>query len=123
MSESSFGFLGLFQLLGEVPLLDSIFGIIIGGGILLVIAYTYEVIKKRQGMGIGDVKLLAMIGAFFGWEGVLFVLFLGAILGSVIGIIIIISQKGSMQKAIPFGPFLSIATVIYAFTGGFEMFV
>ncbi|NIU87908.1 MAG: hypothetical protein GWN56_11695, partial [Nitrosopumilaceae archaeon] len=45
MSESSFGFLGLFQLLGEVPLLDSIFGIIIGGGILLVIAYTYEVIK------------------------------------------------------------------------------
>ena len=119
----SFGFLSFFQLLREIPLLDSIFGILIGGGILLLIAYTYEIIKKRQGMGIGDVKLLAMIGAFFGWEGVLFVLFLGAILGSVVGITIIISQKGDMQKAIPFGPFLSIATVVYAFTGGFEMFV
>ncbi len=74
-------------------------------------------------MGIGDVKLLAMIGAFFGWEGVLFVLFLGAILGSVVGITIIVSQKGGMQKAIPFGPFLSIATVVYAFTGGLALFI
>ncbi len=119
----SFGFRNFFELLRVVPFLDSIFGIIIGGGILLLIAYTYEIIKKRQGMGIGDVKLLAMIGAFFGWEGVLFVLFLGAILGSVVGITIIVSQKGGMQKAIPFGPFLSIATVVYAFTGGLALFI
>ena len=119
----SFGIQSFLELLREVPFLDSIFGIVIGGGVLLLIAYTYEIIKKRQGMGIGDVKLLAMIGAFFGWEGVLFVLFLGAILGSVIGIAIIISQKGDMQKAIPFGPFLSIAAVVYAFTGGFKIFI
>ena len=123
ISDSSFGFLSFFELLREVPILDSIFGIIVGGGILLLIAYTYEVIKKRQGMGIGDVKLLAMIGAFFGWEGVLFTLFLGAILGSAIGIAIIISQRGDLKYAMPFGPFLSIAAVIYAFTGGFKLFI
>lgn len=123
MGNFSFGAQRFFELLREVPVMDSIFGILIGGGILLLIAYGYEAIKKRQGMGIGDVKLLAMIGAFFGWEGVLFTLFLGAILGSVIGIAIIISQKGDLKYAIPFGPFLSIAAVAYAFTGGFKNFI
>ncbi|MGB3365822.1 MAG: prepilin peptidase, partial [Thermodesulfobacteriota bacterium] len=88
------GMQNFFSLLSEVPLLDSIFGVVLGGGLLLLVAYSYEVIKKRQGMGMGDVKLLAMIGAFFGWEGVLFVIFLASILGSVIGISIIIAKKG-----------------------------
>ncbi len=112
-----------FSLLSEVPILDSIFGVILGGGILLLIAYVYEAVKKRQGMGMGDVKLLAMIGAFFGWEGVLFVIFLGSILGSVIGISIIIAKRGDLKYALPFGPFLSIAAVIYIFTGGFKLFL
>ena len=72
---------------------------------------------------MGDVKLLAMIGAFFGWEGVLFVIFLGSILGSVIGISIIIAKRGDLKYALPFGPFLSIAAVIYIFTGGFKLFL
>lgn len=112
-----------FSLLSEVPLLDSIFGVVLGGGLLLLVAYSYEVIKKRQGMGMGDVKLLAMIGAFFGWEGVLFVIFLASILGSVIGISIIIAKKGDLKYALPFGPFLSMAAVIYIFTGGFKLFL
>lgn len=112
-----------FSLLSEVPILDSIFGVVLGGGLLLLVAYSYEVIKKRQGMGMGDVKLLAMIGAFFGWEGVLFVIFLASILGSVIGISIIIVKRGDLKYALPFGPFLSIAAVIYIFTGGFKLFL
>lgn len=119
----SLGMQNFFSLLSEVPILDSIFGVILGGGILLLIAYVYKVVKKRQGMGMGDVKLLAMIGAFFGWEGVLFVIFLGSILGSVIGISIIIAKRGDLKYALPFGPFLSIAAVIYIFTGGFKLFL
>jgi len=113
----------LFSMLRELPILDSIFGIILGGGILLLIAYFYKALKKRDGMGMGDVKLLAMIGAFFGWEGVLFVIFLSSILGSVIGISIIIAKKGDLKYALPFGPFLSIAAVVYIFTGGFKVFL
>ena len=123
ISKFSFGIQDFFSLLNELPILNSLFGVILGGGILLVIAYSYEIIKKRQGMGMGDVKLLAMIGAFFGWEGVLFVIFLGSILGSVIGISIIIAKKGDLKYALPFGPFLSIAAVIYIFTGGFKLFL
>lgn len=123
ISNFSFGFQNFFKLIGEVPILDSIFAILLGGGIFLLIAYVYEIVKKRQGMGIGDVKLLAMIGAFYGWEGVLFVIFLGSILGSVVGISIIISQKGDLKYAMPFGPFLSIAAVIYPFIGGFNIFL
>lgn len=123
ISKFSFGIQDFFSLLNELPILDSLFGVILGGGILLVIAYSYEIIKKRQGMGMGDVKLLAMIGAFFGWEGVLFVIFLGSILGSVIGISIIIAKRGDLKYALPFGPFLSIAAVIYIFTGGFKLFL
>jgi leader peptidase (prepilin peptidase)/N-methyltransferase len=110
-------------MLRELPILDSIFGIILGGGILLLIAYIYKALKKRDGMGMGDVKLLAMIGAFFGWEGVLFVIFLGSILGSVIGISIIVARRGDLKYALPFGPFLSIAAVVYIFTGGFKIFL
>jgi len=123
ISKFSFGIQDFFSLLNELPILNSLFGVILGAGILLVIAYSYEIIKKRQGMGMGDVKLLAMIGAFFGWEGVLFVIFLGSILGSVIGISIIIAKRGDLKYALPFGPFLSIAAVIYIFTGGFKLFL
>lgn len=123
ISSFSFDMGNFFSLLKEVPILDSIFGIILGGGILLLVAYAYKAVKKRDGMGMGDVKLLAMIGAFFGWEGVLFVIFLGSILGSIIGISIIIAKKGDMKYALPFGPFLSIAAVIYIFTAGFKLFL
>jgi len=121
VSNFSFGILNSFELLNEIPILDSLFGVILGGGILLLIAYSYETIKKRQGMGMGDVKLLALIGAFLGWQGVFFVIFLSSILGSVVGLSIIIARRGDLKYALPFGPFLSIAAIIYIFTGGFKI--
>ena len=123
VSNFSFGFQNFFELLNEVPILDSLFGVILGGGILLLIAYTYEIIRKRQGMGMGDVKLLALIGAFLGWQGVFFVIFLSSILGSIVGLSIIITRKGDLKYSLSFGPFLSIAAIIYIFTGGFKIFL
>jgi len=123
VSNFSFGFQNFFELLNEVPILDSLFGVILGGGILLLIAYTYEIIRKRQGMGMGDVKLLALIGAFLGWQGVFFVIFLSSILGSIVGLSIIITRKGDLKYALSFGPFLSIAAIIYIFTCGFKIFL
>ena len=69
---------------------------------------------------MGDVKLLAMIGAFLGVEGVIFVMLLSSIIGTVSGLIVISYKKGDLRYALPFGPFLSLAAVIYVFTGGFS---
>jgi len=110
-----------FGLLSEVPLFDSVFGAVLGGGVLLTIAFLYEVIRKREGMGMGDVKLLAMIGAFVGVQGVVFVIFLSSILGTAVGISVILYKRGDLKYALPFGPFLSVASVIYIFTGGFSL--
>lgn len=105
----------------QVPILDSLFGVILGGGILLLIAYSYEKLRGREGMGMGDVKLLAMIGAFLGIQGVVFVILVSSILGTVVGLSMILLQKGDFKYALPFGPFLSIAAVVYIFTGGFRV--
>ncbi len=116
----SFNLENFFGVLNEVPFLDSVFGIIIGGGLLFLVAFLYVLIRKREGMGMGDVKLLAMIGAFLGWKGVIFVMLVSSILGTFAGLSVIIYKKGDLKYAIPFGPFLSLAAVIYIFSGGFS---
>ncbi len=110
-----------FGVLNEVPFLDSVFGLITGGGILFLIAFLYIAVRKQEGMGMGDVKLLAMIGAFLGWKGVVFVMLVSSLLGTIIGLSIILYKKGDLKYALPFGPFLSLAAVIYVFTGGFSL--
>ncbi len=106
-----------FFIVPRIPALNSIFGIIIGGGTLLLIAYLYKLIRKREGMGMGDVKLLAMLGAFLGINGVFFIILVSSLVGSIIGITIILIQKGNMKLALPYGPFISLAAVIFLFTG------
>lgn len=117
----SFDFPGALQILAGVPIVDSLLGVIIGGGVLFLTAFLYEVIRKREGMGMGDVKLLAMIGAFLGWKSVIFVIFLSSIIGTVVGITIILYKRGDLKYAVPYGPFLSFAAAIYCFTGGFDL--
>ena len=87
--------------------LESAIGILAGGGILYIFAEGYHFLTKKEGMGGGDIKLLAMIGAFLGWKGALTTLMLGAFIGSFIGIILIIFKGKNTKYAIPFGPFLS----------------
>lgn len=101
----------------NLPFLDSIFGILIGGGCLYLIAFIYQLIRKKEGMGGGDVKLLAMIGAFLGWKSLLFILLVSSLLGAIVGGSVMIFKGKDMGYAVPFGPFLSIAAVAYIFVG------
>ena len=109
----------LTYLIPSIPLLNSIFGIIVGGGSLLLIAYLYKWIRKTEGMGMGDVKLLAMLGAFLGVNGVFFIIFVSSLVGSVVGIAIILLNKGNLKFALPFGPFISLGAILFILTGGF----
>ncbi|MHB8110175.1 MAG: prepilin peptidase [Syntrophorhabdaceae bacterium] len=99
--------------------MESVYGVLIGGGVLFAIAYGYQLITKREGMGGGDIKLLAMIGSFTGLKGVLFSLIGGSVIGTIVGIpLMFIKGKGEGTRyAIPFGPFLSLCAVLYLFTG------
>jgi leader peptidase (prepilin peptidase) / N-methyltransferase len=97
--------------------LNSLIGIIAGGGSLLLVASLYELLTKKEGMGGGDVKLLAMMGAFFGWKAILFIVFASSLFGSVIGVALMVAQKKDSKLAIPFGPFLAGAAVLYLFYG------
>ena len=101
----------------KVPWLEALLGILIGGGILFAIAFGYELISKREGMGGGDIKLLAMIGGFLGWKSLLFVLLVSSFLGAIVGVSIMIIKKQDMKYQVPFGPFLSAGAVAYFFWG------
>ena len=105
----------------------SIMGALVGGGILYSVAWSYKRIAGIEGMGGGDIKLLAMIGSFTGWKGALFTVFTASIIGTLAGFLIMGAEimkkrtlKGDenrMKLAIPFGPFLSIAAILYIFFG------
>ena len=99
--------------------MDALYGVLAGGGVLFVIAYGYQLVTKREGMGGGDIKLLAMIGSFSGLKGVLFSLIGGSVVGTLVGIpLMLIKGKGEGTRyAIPFGPFLSLCAVLYLFLG------
>jgi len=100
-----------------VSLLEAVLGVLIGGGILYAIAFGYELITKREGMGGGDIKLLAMLGAFFGWKSLFFILLVSSFLGAIVGISVILIKGKDMKYAVPFGPFLSLAALAYIFWG------
>ncbi|GAB4295828.1 MAG: A24 family peptidase [Desulfuromonadia bacterium] len=110
------GFLSSF-LLPWLSWKSSLLGILLGGGVLLAIANAYELVTKKEGMGGGDVKLLAMMGAFLGWKSIPFILFASSLVGSLIGLILMRMTKSDGKLAIPFGPFLSLGALIYLFCG------
>ncbi|KAF0157560.1 MAG: leader peptidase (prepilin peptidase) / N-methyltransferase [Syntrophaceae bacterium] len=101
----------------RLPWQEALIGLLIGGGMLFLIAFVYEFITKREGMGGGDIKLLAMIGGFLGWKSLIFVLLFSSLAGAVVGITVMIIKKQDMKYAVPFGPFLSLAAVAYIFWG------
>ena len=88
-------------------------GLLIGGGVLYALAAGYFLFTKREGMGGGDIKLLAMIGAFLGWQSLPFVVFGSSILGAAAGIGAMVKQKKGGKTMIPYGPFLSTAALLY----------
>ncbi|MCK4727352.1 MAG: prepilin peptidase [Desulfobacterales bacterium] len=110
------GFLTSF-VLGHITYKESLFGIILGGGILLLIAWGYYLLTKREGMGGGDIKLLAMIGAFLGWKGVIFTVFVGSVIGTAVGTALALRTQRGRRLPIPFGPFLSLGALLFLFFG------
>jgi len=103
---------------GSLPaILQSLLGVILGGGILYAIAKIYELVRKAEGMGGGDIKLLAMIGAFCGITGVIFSLVAGSIIGALVGLPLMLVKGKDTKYAVPFGPFLSLGALLYVFAG------
>ncbi len=104
------GFMGSF-FINSISWQQSAIGILVGGGTLYAVSLGYYLFTKREGMGGGDIKLLAMIGAFLGWQSLLYVVFASSLLGTIIGLGAMLKQKKGGQTRIPFGPFLSTAAL------------
>lgn len=94
--------------------LNSLIGLFLGGGLFYLVA-----VLSRGGMGGGDIKLIAMIGAFLGWQSVLLTIFLGALAGSVVGISLMIFKGKGRKYPVPFGPFLALGAVAALFWGNY----
>ena len=104
--------LGLLAGSYSIGYIDSILGFFLGGALFYLVA-----VLSNGGMGGGDIKYIAAAGALVGWEKVLLIIFMGAFLGSIVSIFQIVVQKKSKKSLIPFGPFLSVATLITLFYG------
>ncbi len=96
---------------------DSLIGILAGGGSLMLVAYGYQCLTGKEGMGGGDIKLLAMMGAFLGWRSIPFIIFVSSLVGSVIGVSLMLARGRDSKLAIPFGPFLAFSAILYVFYG------
>jgi leader peptidase (prepilin peptidase)/N-methyltransferase len=96
---------------------DAAIGALVGGGILYAIAWGYYLWRREEGMGMGDVKMLAMLGAFLGWKAVLVTVILASFAGAFIGLAMMAFQRGDMKYALPFGTFLAIGAVVAMFVG------
>lgn len=110
----------LFSLISShVTFRESLIGAGLGAGVLLIVAFGYWAVTRREGMGGGDIKLLAMIGAFLGWRAIPFTLLIASCTGSVIGIATMIRRRADSKLALPFGPFLAFGAGCYLFIGEF----
>jgi leader peptidase (prepilin peptidase)/N-methyltransferase len=98
--------------------LDSVLGVAFGAGVLFLVLYAYEKIMGEEGMGLGDVKLLAMIGAFLGWQSLPITIMVSSLTGSVVGVGYALIKGESVRKfPVPFGPFLALGAMVHLFFG------
>jgi leader peptidase (prepilin peptidase) / N-methyltransferase len=112
---------GYFLISGESTVVpspvSSLLGILVGGGFLLATAWIYEKITGVEGMGGGDIKLLAMIGAFLGWQSIPLTLFFASLVGSIVGIGCMLATGAGRRLALPFAPFLCSGALLFIFFG------
>ena len=107
----------LFSLITPPGWQDALIGAALGAGILYGIAAAYYAVRREEGLGMGDVKMLAMVGAFLGWKAVLVTLVLSSLSGAAIGLALIATQRGGMTLALPFGTFLALGTLAAMLAG------
>jgi leader peptidase (prepilin peptidase) / N-methyltransferase len=98
-------------------LLESVAGAALGAGVLLAIGMTYKLLRKVEGMGLGDVKMMAMLGAVLGWEPLFPLLLIASIAGSIVGVIVAAKSPEGLKVAVPFGVFLGLAFLVVMFFG------
>ncbi len=103
--------------LPDITYQDSLIGILAGGGSLYLVAWVYSLLTKKEGMGGGDIKLLAMMGALLGLKGVIFTIFVASLVGTLSGLAVMLQSRQGMKLAVPFGPFLSLGGIVYIFFG------
>ncbi len=111
----------MFHLIGwsdhAVAILGAVLGAAVGAGSLWLVRWLYFRVRGVEGMGMGDIKMMLMVGAFLGWQLTMLTIFIGSLLGAVIGIILIKLRGGNMKMEIPFGVFLGPAAIIALFVG------
>lgn len=102
-------------------LYSSVFGAILGYGTLRLVYEIYKFITKKEGMGFGDFKLLALLGAWFGWQMLPLIIIMSSLVGAIIGISMIVFKSHDKTEPIPFGPYLAIAGWISMLWGPYIM--
>jgi leader peptidase (prepilin peptidase)/N-methyltransferase len=128
------GFIAASTMMPDVGWKSSLIGILVGGGVLWSTGYFYQLVRGREGVGLGDVWLLGMVGGFLGWPGVFFTMFFGSVIGSIGGIAFALTGGGSsspgplgdpatdpeeadvsiLKTEVPFGPYLALAAGVFA---------
>lgn len=108
--------IALFKLNG-ISWKDSLIGIAVGGGSLFLIGFIFKWLRKKEGMGMGDVKLLAMIGAWMGYLALPYIVLISSLTGALIGGGSLLFAGRKLSERIPFGPFLVLGTLVYLFFG------
>lgn len=96
---------------------ESLIGVVAGGGFLWAVAYIYLAIRREEGMGGGDIKLLAWIGAVLGWTAIPFTILFSSLFGSLIGLAIAARKKEGLKSSLPFGPYLAVGAILYMLGG------
>ncbi|MGH1468025.1 MAG: prepilin peptidase [Bdellovibrionales bacterium] len=106
------GFAGSFMSLTRSPV-DSFLGLFFGGGLFWFTAWFFEKVRKKEGLGFGDVKLIAWLGALGGLSSIPFILMASGFAGSLVGLFLVAFKGGTRNTALPFGPFLISSAVVY----------
>jgi leader peptidase (prepilin peptidase)/N-methyltransferase len=101
----------------ERSVYDALIGVLVGGGFLWAIAYFYLLLRKEEGMGGGDIKLLAWMGAVLGWTSIPFIVLVSSVLGSLVGLVLAMRSKAGLKSVIPFGPYLALAALLFILEG------
>lgn len=101
----------------ERSFVSALAGMLMGGGFLWLIAYLYLLFRKEEGMGGGDIKLLAWMGAVLGWTSIPFIILGSSIAGSIVGLVLAARTKAGLKSTIPFGPYLALAALVYMLGG------
>ncbi len=106
-----------FSVVAEPGWRSALIGAALGAGVLFGVAEVYYRVRGEEGLGMGDVKMLAMIGAFLGWQLMLVTLVLSSMCGSIVGVGVIASRQGDLKYALPFGTFLALGALVAMFVG------